>query len=74
MKMFFAAVALSAALVGISAGSAEARCWWSGYGWHCWHPGPLYGYRHWYGGYYRHHWGWQRWHGGWGRQYGYRHW
>jgi len=32
--------ALAAVLLGSAtlASPAEARCWWDGYGWHCWHP------------------------------------
>ena len=37
------------------AGPAEARCWMTPYGWHCWHPRwhpyrpyGYYGHRHWH--------------------------
>ena len=30
---------------------AEARCWWNGYAWHCWHPHA------WYWHHRYHHWG-----------------
>jgi|GEM_PF-1143867 hypothetical protein len=37
-RLLLAAVAVvllgSAALVP----EAQARCWWNGYGWHCWYP------------------------------------
>ncbi len=31
---------LAAFLLGTAAMAqpAEARCWWNGYAWHCWHP------------------------------------
>ena len=31
---------LVAFLLGTAATAqpAEARCWWNGYAWHCWHP------------------------------------
>ena len=25
---------------------AEARCWWNGYGWHCWYPHAWYWHHH----------------------------
>jgi hypothetical protein len=45
---------LLAALAAVTLGSAamvpqaDARCWWNGYGWHCWHPHGWWAYRHHY--------------------------
>ncbi len=38
---------LAALLLGSAAlvPQAEARCWWNGYAWHCWHP-HAYWWRH----------------------------
>ncbi len=44
---------LAAFVLGTAALSspAEARCWWNGYAWHCWHPdGGWWHHRY-------HHWG-----------------
>jgi hypothetical protein len=40
--------ALAAFLLGTAALStpAEARCWWNGYAWHCWHPHDSWRYQH----------------------------
>jgi hypothetical protein len=55
--------ALAVVLLGSTALAppAEARCWWNGYGWHCWHPHAWWWRRHhywngyaWYG--YPHYW------------------
>jgi hypothetical protein len=52
--------ALAACVLGSAAlaSPAEARCWWNGYAWHCWHPHGWwgYGYRHHY--WHRYAWGW----------------
>jgi hypothetical protein len=52
MKRFVLA-AVAAVLLGSAALSspAEARCWWNGYAWHCWHPHAWYWHHHY------HHWG-----------------
>ena len=38
---------------------AEARCWWNGYGWHCWYPHAWYWHHHpyayWHHPYWHHH-------------------
>jgi hypothetical protein len=55
MKLILGAVTALSLLVGVAAAQpAEARCWMTPYGWHCWHPHP-------YGG-----WGWHHHHGPWG--------
>jgi len=40
--------ALAAFVLGTAALStpAEARCWWNGYAWHCWHPHDSWRYQH----------------------------
>ena len=40
--------ALAAFVLGTAALStpAEARCWWNGYAWHCWHPQDSWRYQH----------------------------
>ncbi len=39
----FAAVLLgTAAMIP----QAEARCWWNGFGWHCWYPHAWYWHHH----------------------------
>ena len=51
---------LTALLLGTAAlvPQAEARCWWNGYGWHCWHPHAWWwGHRHYYHPYA---WNWHR--------------
>jgi hypothetical protein len=52
----FAAILLgSATLVP----QAEARCWWNGYGWHCWYPHAWWWHRHYY---HPHAWWWWHYH------------
>jgi hypothetical protein len=48
--------ALAAILLGSAALAppAEARCWWTGYGWHCWHPHAWW----WHHRHYWHHYAW----------------
>jgi hypothetical protein len=49
---------LAALLLGSAAlvPQAEARCWWNGYGWHCWHPHVYWWHPHYYHPYaYWHH-------------------
>jgi hypothetical protein len=39
MKFFVGALAAVALFAGVAAAQpAEARCFWNGYTWHCWHP------------------------------------
>ena len=56
MRFIVGALAAVTLLVGVAASQpAEARCYWDGYVWHCWHPhyyGP-----HYYGWHHRHYWG-----------------
>jgi hypothetical protein len=58
MKIVLGALAAATLLVGVAASQpAEARCFWNGYGWQCWHS------HHYWGGWHRHHWyrhGWWR--------------
>jgi hypothetical protein len=50
MKFVLGALAAVTLLVGVAASQpAEARCYWNGYGWQCWHH-PHY----WGGGWHRH--------------------
>jgi len=61
----FVLATLAALAIGTAAFAqpAEARCWWNGYSWHCWHPHGWWGYHHpyWrhygygYGPYWYHH-------------------
>ncbi len=54
MKLILGALAAITLFVGVAvAQPADARCWWDGYGWHCWHPH----YYHWH-----HHPYWWRYH------------
>ncbi|MBV8120431.1 MAG: hypothetical protein JO081_10920 [Alphaproteobacteria bacterium] len=51
---------LTALLLGTAAliPQAEARCWWNGYSWHCWHPHAWWWHRQYYHPYawnWRHH-------------------
>ena len=56
MRFILGALAAVALLVGVAASQpAEARCWWNGYSWHCWHPHHYYGYPY---HHYRHHYWW----------------
>jgi hypothetical protein len=55
MKFILGALAALTLLVGVAASQpAEARCFWNGFGWECFHhhygPGPWWWHRH-------HHWG-----------------
>jgi hypothetical protein len=54
MKFILGALAAVTLLVGVAASQpAEARCFWNGFGWECFHhygPGPWWWHRH-------HHWG-----------------
>ena len=58
---------LAAFLLGTAAFAqpAEARCWWNGYSWHCWHPHAWWWHHH---RPYWHHYGWG--HGPYWRHYG----
>ena len=39
MKYVLGALTAVMLLVGVAAAQpAEARCFWNGYGWQCWHP------------------------------------
>jgi hypothetical protein len=50
MKFILSALAAVTLLVGIAASQpAEARCFWNGFGWQCYHP-----YHHWGWGWHRH--------------------
>ena len=51
MKFILGALAAITLLVGVAASQpAEARCFWNGYGWQCWHHPHYWGgwHRHWY--------------------------
>lgn len=51
MKYVLSALAAVTLLVGVAASQpAEARCFWNGFGWECFHHGPWWWHRH-------HHWG-----------------
>jgi hypothetical protein len=52
---------LAALLLGTAALStpAEARCWWNGYAWHCWHPHSWWWYHHHQWGPYGYGYGWR---------------
>ena len=65
MRKFILAT-LAALMIGTAAFAqpAEARCWWNGYSWHCWHPQawwwrhhhPYWRHYGWgYGPYWQHH-------------------
>jgi hypothetical protein len=48
MKYVLGALAAVTLLVGVAASQpAEARCYFDGYYWHCWHP-HYYGYWRWH--------------------------
>jgi hypothetical protein len=55
MKFVLGALAAVTLLVGVAASQpAEARCFWNGYVWQCWHPHHYWYWRHhhpgwWYG-------------------------
>ena len=54
MKFILGALAAVSLLVGIAASQpADARCFWNGFGFECFHR-PHYGYWH------HRHWGWDR--------------
>jgi hypothetical protein len=49
MKFILGALAAATLLVGVAASQpAEARCFWNGFGWQCWH------HPHYWGGWHRH--------------------
>jgi hypothetical protein len=51
MKFVVGALAAVTLLVGVAASQpAEARCFWNGFGWECWHHPHYWGgwHRHWY--------------------------
>ena len=50
----FVLATLAALAIGTAAFAqpAEARCWWNGFAWHCWHP---------HAWYWRHHHPWHAW-------------
>ena len=57
MKYILGALAAVTLLVGVAASQpADAACYMTPYGWHCWHP-HYYGYG---GGWYGHHRYWAR--------------
>jgi hypothetical protein len=44
MRFILGALAAVTLMVGVAASQpAEARCFWDGFSWHCWHPNH-YGY------------------------------
>lgn len=46
-KTLLGALAAVTLLVGVTAAQpAEARCWMTPYGWHCWHPHPHWAWHH----------------------------
>jgi len=46
MKVVLGALTAVTLLAGVAAAQpAQARCWWNGYEWHCWHP-HAWGYHH----------------------------
>jgi hypothetical protein len=49
-KLMLGTLAALAVVGALSATPAEARCWWNGWGWECWHP-----YHHWYWRHHHHH-------------------
>jgi len=57
MKYILSALAAVTLFVGIAASQpADARCFWNGFGWSCYHHGPSWWHRHhyrpyWWGGY-----------------------
>ena len=57
MKYILSALAAVTLFVGVAASQpAEARCFWNGFGWQCYHHGPWWWHRHhyrpyWWGGY-----------------------
>jgi hypothetical protein len=54
MKFILGALAAVTLLVGVAASQpAEARCFWNGFGWQCYHPYHHWGWRH---HYYRPYW------------------
>ena len=61
MRIILGALTAVTLLVGVAASQpAEARCFWNGFGWECFHRPHYYGYwhhRYWdrpyYGGYWR---------------------
>jgi hypothetical protein len=56
MKILLGALVAVTLLIGIAAAQpAEARCWWNGYEWQCWHP-----HHYWYRHHYWHPYGWYR--------------
>jgi hypothetical protein len=59
MKIIVGALAAVTLLVGVAASQpAEARCFWNGFAWECWHH-----YRHhgWHHPYWGPHWRYYRW-------------
>ena len=76
MKFLVGAVAAAAVLVGVAASQpAEARCFWNGFAWECWHHPRHFGWGHdrawdrwgwdhhpwdWDRPHWRSHWGWER--------------
>jgi hypothetical protein len=65
-KIVLTTLAAIAVVGALSATPAEARCWWNGYNWQCWHPRHWYWQRHHHHDWWRHHregWYWR--HRGW---------
>jgi len=49
MKILLGALTAVTLLVGVAATQpAEARCFWNGYAWQCWHPHHNWNWRHHY--------------------------
>lgn len=38
MKVILSTLAVAMLAGALFVQPAEARCWWNGYQWHCWHP------------------------------------
>jgi hypothetical protein len=64
MKLLLSTLAAIVLVGAFTMHSADAACWWNGWGWQCWHP-------YWHAYYGGHPWGWG-WHPYW-HHYGYWH-
>lgn len=67
-KIVLSTIAAVAVIGALSATPAEARCWWNGYSWQCWHEHYRSHWRHHHRGWWGHHregWHWR--HDGWRR-------
>jgi len=57
MKLLLSTLAAIVLVGAFTMHSADAACWWNGWGWQCWHP-HYYHWAYWHPYWGHPHWGW----------------